>query len=69
MLDDGFITKDNYVALKRQLNGKKNLVLVIPEIIVEYGFGYEEASALGIEAFIDELKKKIDETMMSFKLK
>ena len=24
MLEDGFIKKDNYDALKRQLNGKKN---------------------------------------------
>lgn len=69
MLEDGFIKKDNYDALKRQLNGKKNPVLVIPEIIVEYGFSYEEASTLGIDAFAAELKKKINDTLTSFKLK
>lgn len=69
MLEDGFIKEDNYDALKRQLNGKKNPVLVIPEIIVEYGFSYEEASTLGIDAFAAELKKKINDTLTSFKLK
>lgn len=68
MLNDGLITKDNCDALKRQLNGKKNPGLVIPEIIVEYSYSYEEASTLGIDDFIAELKKKIDDTLKSFKL-
>lgn len=67
MLKDGII--GNYDALKKQLNGKKNSVLVIPEIIVEYGWRYDEASTLGIDAFAAELKKKIDSTLKSFKLK
>ena len=78
VLDDSYEDKKSYgndkprggnTSNKRNKKKKKNPVLVIPEIIVEYGFSYEEASTLGIDAFAAELKKKIDDTLKSFKLK
>lgn len=69
MLNDKIITKQNYDNLKQQLKNKKNSVLVVPEIIIEYGWTYEEAASFGIDSFIEELSNKIEITLSAMKLK
>lgn len=69
MLNDKIITKQNYDNLKQQLKNKKNSVLVVPEIIIEYGWTYEEAASFGIDSFIKELSNKIEITLSAMKLK
>lgn len=52
MLNDNFITKENYNRLKNQLENKRNPVIVVPEIAIEYGWTYEEVSMMGLEALL-----------------
>lgn len=68
MLNDEFITRENFECLKGQLEGKRNPVLVVPEILIEYGWSYEEASKMGLDSFRNELKDKISKTLKQMKL-
>ncbi len=69
MFGDGVIPFSNYEKLKKQLTGKKNPVLVVPEIIIEYSWSYEELSIMGLEAFVNVVKSKIDEALIAMRLK
>jgi hypothetical protein len=54
-LQDGIITQDEYGSLFNRLNGKKNPVLTIPEILYEPEWQYDTLAAIGIEQFESEL--------------
>lgn len=69
MFDDGVIPLSNYERLKNQLTGKKNPVLVVPEIIIEYSWFYDELSIMGLEDFVNIAKSKIDEALIAMRLK
>ena len=69
MFDVGVIPLSNYERLKNQLAGKKNPVLVVPEIIIEYSWSYDELSIIGLEDFVNIAKSKIDEALIAMRLK
>ncbi len=69
MLDDKVISSMNFNRLKHQLTNKKNPVLVVPELVIEYGWRYEEIVEIGYDKFIDALKAKIDEALVATLLK
>mgnify|MGYP004483130623 CR=1 FL=1 len=69
MLNDKVISISNFERLKCQLVNKKNRVLVVPEIIIEYCWNYDEISKIGYDLFIDEVKLKLDETLNAVSLK
>lgn len=68
MFDDGFILQENYKRLKNYLENKRNKVTIVPEILIEYGWTYEEVSMMGLEVFAKELKNKINDTLVAMKL-
>ena len=69
MLGDKVISSMNFNRLKHQLTNKKNPVLVVPELVIEYSWSYEEIVEIGYDKFIDALKAKIDEALVATLLK
>ena len=69
MLDDGVISIDGFKEIEKRLIGKKNPVLVVPEIILEYSWNYEEILLMKEEGFINSLKEKLSEALKTFMLK
>lgn len=67
LLDDKIITQENFSALSSKLSGKKNPVLVVPEIYVEYGWTYEELSNIGFDQFVFDLNEIIHKVLVSTK--
>lgn len=66
MLNEGIITE--YDEIKNRLHGKKNDVLVIPELIFEPEWSYEEIGEMGEEGFADAIKEKINIALNLFDL-
>lgn len=69
MFNDKVISISNFERLKCQLENKKNRVLVVPEIIIEYCWNYDEISKIGYDLFVDEVKSKLDEALNATSLK
>ncbi len=69
MLSDGLICEENYEKVKTQLTNKINPVLVVPEIVAEYSWTYDEVANLGIDVFAVCLKEKLEEALKAALLK
>ena len=54
--------------IKEQFSNEQRVVSIVPELSINYGWTYEEASTMGLEKFTDELKNKIDKVLLSMKL-
>lgn len=67
LLSERIITQENYNALSSRLSGKKNPVLVVPEIYVEYVWTYEELSEMGFDGFVSDLNETLRGTLLSTK--
>ena len=68
MYDDGKIKKEKFDYIKGRLSGKKNQILIIPEISIVFAWEYQEASELGLEAFGKQIKDKIHIALKEMKL-
>ena len=68
MYDDGKIKKDRLDYIKERLSGKKNQILIIPEISIVFAWEYQEVSELGLEAFGEQIKDKIHIALKEMKL-
>ncbi len=69
LYDDKVIDEQTFLSLKEHLTGKKNPVLVIPEILLEYKWTYDEIVSLGQEGFIKSIKDKLEEALIAVNLK
>lgn len=68
MYDDGKIKKEKFDYIKGRLSGKKNQILIIPEISIVFAWEYQEAAELGLEAFGKQIKDKIHIALKEMKL-
>lgn len=68
MYDDGKIKKEKLDYIKGRLSGKKNRLLIVPEISIVFAWEYQEASELGLEAFGKQIKEKINIALREMKL-
>ena len=64
--DDGFITHEKYESMATYFDNIKNDVSVVPEIILEPRWKYEEIAEMGIDGFAEEIKKKVYEALALF---
>lgn len=62
------ISKEDFDRLQGRLSGRKNPVEVVPEIIVEPSWSYEEAAQLGLEGFAPEIKDSFERIQKYFSL-
>lgn len=68
MYNDGKIDRDFLEYTKARLFGKKNKILIVPEITFAYAWTYEEASKLGIEGLANEIKERLSLSLKEMKL-
>lgn len=68
LLNDGMINKESFDRLERQLSGKKNKVLVVPEIEAKFLWTYEEILQIGEDRLVSEMDEAIGKALQSFKL-
>ncbi len=68
MYDDGKIKKDCLNYIKEKLSGKKNPILIIPEISIVFSWDYIDASKDGLKEFGEEIKDKINLALKEMKL-
>lgn len=68
MYADGKIKKEKFDYIKERLSGKKNQILIIPEISIVFAWEYQEASELGLQAFGEQIKDKIHIALKEMKL-
>lgn len=69
LYSDKKINKDKLDCIYRRFAGKKNPVLVIPEISILFSWSYEEATNLGINELGKSIKEKVDIALTEMKLK
>lgn len=69
MLNDEVISIDGFKKIEKRLIGKKKPVLIVPEIILEYSWSYEEILSMKEEGFVNSLKEKLSEALRAFKFK
>ena len=67
--NDNKINDKTYEKVVKRLTGKKNDILVIPEISLVFRWSYDEASKLGIEGLADSIKEKLYISLSEMKLK
>lgn len=68
MMDDGIITADDYNSIYNYFIGRNYEVLVVPELLFEPEWTYEEIGEMGEENFIKEIKGKINYALSLFDL-
>ncbi len=68
MLADGKITDEELGKMRKRFAGKKNPVLVIPEISIVFAWSYEEAANIGLEKLGGSIKEKINLALAEMKL-
>lgn len=68
MYDDGKIGEELLHKATQRLSGKKNLILIVPEISLVFKWNYEEAAELGLENFGKAIKEKFDIALKAMKL-
>lgn len=56
---DDIISNEDCEILRKQLIGKRNKILVIPEIEIYYNWNYEDMAQMGFEKFSKDVKNKI----------
>lgn len=56
---DDIISNEDFEILRKQLIGKRNKILVIPEIEIYYNWNYEDMAQMGFEKFSKDVKNKI----------
>ena len=66
MADSGLIKADKCKKMKEYFQTKSNDVLVVPEIIVEPRWTYEEIGNMGMNGFAKTIKEKLDEIIPLF---
>ena len=54
--------------MNRRFSGKKNPVLVIPEISLVFSWSYEEAANIGLEQLGKSIKEKVDLSLKEMKI-
>ena len=68
MLSDGKISSEELENMNRRFSGKKNPVLVIPEISLVFSWSYEEAANIGLEQLGKSIKEKVDLSLKEMKI-
>lgn len=68
LYDDGKIKKELLEKAKDRLNGKKNLVLIVPEISLVFTWTYEKAAELGVINLGKSIKEKVELSLREMKL-
>ena len=68
MYDDGKIEAKLLDSIKQRLSGKKNPILIIPEISIVFAWEYDEASKLGLENFGKQIQDKVKLALKEMKL-
>lgn len=68
MFDDGKINHELLEKAIQRLTGKKNLILIVPEISLVFKWSYEEAAQLGLELFAKDIKTKFQMALKAMKL-
>lgn len=68
MFNAGLINESDLNWIKEQFSNKQRVVSIVPELLIKYGWTYEETSTMDLEKFAEELKNKIDKVLLSMKL-
>ena len=66
--NDGIVDKEKYLLIKEILHNKKNKINIVPEILVEPYWTYEELSKMELNEFVEELRKTINEYLSIFEI-